>query len=333
MSLGLGKEASAKLAALFAEAKAKQAGGAKPASAPISASKGKTPTSVLKEASKQHSVKQVLSKAAAKSEARRKANLIATAKHNKRGGSQLLNQDQVDELMNRADKERKSVIIYNSYAAKGVPYTYTPEGVDPDDMEAYVSDPEHDPTYYMNDKEYNEYMDQVWKARNRQKDPVAEKALKKEVARYQKANETGKLPEREEDNSSDSMEWDTDDLPDADDSPAPPPQTSTVPKKKAAPAPPPKKLEKELSESESESESDASAEENDPKPGTSSLRNGPPPEQTQPKTAPVVETEKQKPEAPLKKKRRTVPRSDDDSGPPPKKTSSGTSNPWMALFG
>lgn len=363
MSLGLGKEASAKLAALLSNAKGKNA---KPASTPVPTSKGKTPASVLKEASKQHSVKQVLSKAAAKAEARRKANLIATAKHNKRGGSQLLNQDQVDELIARAEKERKSVIIYNSYAAKGVPYTYTPDGVDPEDMEAYVSDPEHDPTYYMTDKEYNKYMDEVWKARNRQKDPVAEKALQKEVARYKKANETGKLPEREED---DSDAWDTDDLPNADDSPAPPslrkkkkpapePESSdddwdtqeeydkametgkiTRPQKpkglvkKPAPEEPPKKLEEEDSESESESESEASAEENEPKPGTSLHGNGPPPEQSQDKTTPVVEAEKQKVEAPLKKKRRPVPRSNDDSEPPHKKTSSGTSNPWMALFG
>ena len=329
MSLGLGKEASAKLDALLARASSKAAG-KKPATKSPSTSKPKTPSNVLKEASKNLSVKRVLSKAAAKAEARRKANLIATAKHNKRGGSQLLNQDQVNELIARAEKERKSVIIYNSYAAKGVPYTYTPEGVDPEDNEAYISDPEHDPTYYMTDKEYNKYMDEVWKARQRQKDPVAEAALKKEVARYRKAEETGVLPDREDsDSDSESSEDELED--DVTDPPAA--QTTTVPKKKPAPEPSPKTVEEEDSESESESETEAPAEENVTETGTTLQKNGPPPEQTQPEKQVVVEAESQKTEAPLKKKRRKVSGGHDDSGPPQKKNSSGTSNPWMALFG
>jgi hypothetical protein len=341
MSLGLGKEASAKLNALMAAAKNK---GKKPASAPPAArpstSKGKTPSKVLTQASKDLSVKRVLNKSAAKAEARRKANLIATAKHNKRGGSQLLNQDQVDALIARAEKERKSVIIYNSYAAKGVPYTYTPEGVDPEDNEAYISDEEHDPTYHMTDKEFNEYMDQVWKAKQRQKDPVAEKALQKEIARFRKAEETGELPDRkEEESDSDSSSEDelhgyaSEDLPKASDPPAAPPQTSTVPKKKPAPEQPSKTLEEDEFDSESESENDAPAEENVPKTGTARHGSGPPTEQTQEEKQPVVEAQDQKAEAPLKKKRRKVPGGDDDSGPPQKKSSSGTSNPWMALFG
>lgn len=173
MSLRLGNGASLSLEDLLGTGKTVVATkGRRPReTGSASRSNAKVAARALTQASREE---KKLTAAQARAAARRKENLIKTRKHNAKGKFKMLNMDEVDEIHARAEREGKSVIVYNSMANNGIPYTYTPEGVDPEDLDNYLSDPDNDPTYDMTDPEYDRYLHEVWKAKKRRGDIVGE---------------------------------------------------------------------------------------------------------------------------------------------------------------